>query len=55
VADFNKYNPYPSLETIRCPRCGEAAEFRKAFALIDKKELVLVDDAPVAVGARNRL
>ena len=37
MTDFNRYNPYPTIATIRCPRCGNAAEFRKAFAVIDKK------------------
>lgn len=35
MTDFNKYNPYPYIATIRCPRCDGAAEFRKAFALVD--------------------
>lgn len=37
MTDFNKYNPYPYLATIRGPRCRHAAEFRKAFALINEK------------------
>ena len=37
MTDYNKHNPYPYIATIRCPRCGKAAEFRKAFALIQGK------------------
>lgn len=38
VTDFNKYNPYPSIFDIRCPKCAGKAEFRFAFALLSQKE-----------------
>ena len=37
VTDFNKYNPYPYIATIRCPSCDGRAEFRKAFALVQQR------------------
>ncbi|MEZ4340687.1 MAG: hypothetical protein R3B82_29040 [Sandaracinaceae bacterium] len=38
MTDYNKHNPYPHIATIRCPACGERAEFRKGLALVSKGE-----------------
>ncbi|MFT5358568.1 MAG: hypothetical protein ACI9KE_005807 [Polyangiales bacterium] len=37
MTDVNKHNPYPEIATIRCPRCANATEFRRAVSLTNGK------------------
>lgn len=34
MTDFNKYNPYPEVCSIRCPKCQAEATFRVPFTLL---------------------
>lgn len=36
MTNLNKYNPYPESIAIRCPKCGEPAEFRFPFTFVGK-------------------
>lgn len=38
MTDPNKFNPYPDIATIRCPSCGEVAEFRRGISLVGHRE-----------------
>src|SRR5690349_2272403 len=38
MTDLNKYNPYPLVHTIRCPKCGGPAVFHLPFRLLHPYE-----------------
>lgn len=39
MTDFNKFNPYPDILTIKCPSCSGPAEFRFPFSLLHMRDI----------------